>query len=70
MGYVQTLEKLRQTLRKFARHLVPAGIVVLEPWCSPRAWKTGSVPAVFVDEPELKIARINISARKRWQQRS
>jgi hypothetical protein len=44
-----------------ARHLVPGGVLVIEPWFTPDAWHAPSVHALFIDKPELKIARVNTS---------
>jgi hypothetical protein len=42
------------------KHLKPGGVLIVEPWLTPRAVKRGHVGAVFVNQPRLKIARINI----------
>jgi len=64
IGYVRTAERLRSAIGSMARHLEPGGLLVVEPWLTPEAWQDGHVGAVFVDEPELKIARINAAERK------
>lgn len=64
IGYVKTEERLRSAIAAFARHLEPGGVVVVEPWLTPDVWQDGHVGAVFVDEPELKIARMNIAERR------
>lgn len=61
IGYVETLPCLRQTLRTIAIHLRSGGVVMIEPWFGPGILETGTVHAVFVDEPGMKIARININ---------
>jgi ubiquinone/menaquinone biosynthesis C-methylase UbiE len=61
IGYVKTLENLSRAVACMARHLTPGGIMVIEPWFTPSVWRPGTVHAIFVDEPELKIARINSS---------
>lgn len=35
IGYVLTPERLEQTLATFAAHLVPGGVVVIDPWFEP-----------------------------------
>ncbi|OGF56314.1 MAG: hypothetical protein A2Z21_03975 [Candidatus Fraserbacteria bacterium RBG_16_55_9] len=65
IGYAKTVGNLRKTVKTFARHLKPGGVAIIEPWFTPEAWRPGSVHATFVDQQELKIARINISERKR-----
>ena len=64
IGYVKTEERLEQAVASMARHLEPSGVLVVEPWLSPEAWNDRHVGAVFVDEPELKLARINIPQRE------
>ena len=64
IGYVRTIRLLNQTLTVIARHLVPGGVLIVEPWLSPEDWKTGKIHGLFVDQPDLKIARMNNSTRK------
>ena len=64
IGYVRTAERLRSAVSSMARHLEPGGVLVVEPWLSPEAWADRHVGAVFVDEPELKIARMNVGERE------
>ncbi len=62
IGYVRTQERLRSAIAAMAKHLEPRGVLIVEPWFEPHAWRGPSGPyAVFVDEPELKVARVNIS---------
>ena len=62
IGYVKTLERLSRAVTCMARHLKAGGILVIEPWFTPEAWRPGTVHAIFVDEPALKIARVNTSS--------
>jgi SAM-dependent methyltransferase len=64
IGYVRTEERLRSALGSMARHLEPGGVLVVEPWLAPADWRDRHVGAVFVDEPELKIARMNNAQRE------
>ena len=61
IGYLKTITQMRQALACMVSHLRPGGLLLIEPWFSPDAWKVGSVHGLFIDEPELKIARINTS---------
>ncbi len=61
IGYVQTLEKLRSAVDCMARHVAPGGVLVVEPWFTPETWHPGTVHGLFVDEPDLKIARVSTS---------
>jgi ubiquinone/menaquinone biosynthesis C-methylase UbiE len=61
IGYVRTLPKLQQAIGNMAGHVRPGGLLVIEPWFTPEDFLPGSVHATFVDQPDLKIARMNIS---------
>ncbi len=60
IGYVKKVSRLYQTLQTIRRHLLPGGVVIIEPWLTPEKFKPGHIGAVFVNEPGLKIARMNI----------
>ena len=61
IGYVKTVDRLKQAVVCMARHLAPGGTLVIEPWFTPADWHPGTVHALLVDEPELKIARVSTS---------
>ena len=59
IGYMLAVEELEASVAAMARHLEPGGVLLVEPWLTPEAVVTPHVGAVFVDQPELKIARVN-----------
>lgn len=61
IGYLKTLEQVARAVACMVRHLAPGGLLIIEPWFTPGAWRPGTVHALFIDEPELKIARVNTS---------
>lgn len=61
VGYTKTVDKLNQTIQNFARHLLPGGVMLIEPWLMPGQFIPKNIGARFVDLPELKIARLNHS---------
>ena len=61
IGYMRTVERLNRAVANMARHLEPCGLLAIEPWFSPEQWKPGKVHALLVDEPDLKVARMNLS---------
>jgi len=63
IGYVKTVDRLRGTIHNLTNHLHPGGVLVIEPWLRPEDYQAGGVHALFVDEADLKIARMNISKR-------
>ena len=64
IGYMTTLDDLARSIRNMAGHLEPGGMLLVEPWIQPDQWVDGRVHALFIDEPELKLARINTSASR------
>jgi ubiquinone/menaquinone biosynthesis C-methylase UbiE len=63
IAYVPNAGRLDQTLQTFVRHLQPGGVAIVQPGVSPAKWIDGGVYARFVDEPDLKVARMNVSRR-------
>lgn len=64
IGYARTVDRLNRAVGNMAQHLQPGGVLIIEPWILPEDWTDHHVGALFVDEPELKIARINHSRRE------
>jgi SAM-dependent methyltransferase len=63
IGYATTVEGLTSTVAAMAHHLQPLGVLIIEPWLTPEQWVVDR-PALFtVDQPDLKIARMNVSGR-------
>lgn len=63
IAYAPNLQRLDQTLATMARHLKPGGVVIVEPWVRPANWQDGKVYGLFVDQPDLKVARMSVSRR-------
>lgn len=61
IGYVKTVEALNQSITAMAKHTVPGGLVIVEPWLMPDTFKPGHIGMITVDDPTLKISRINLS---------
>ena len=59
IGYVVTRERLAAACAALARHVAPGGLLLVEPWLTPDVFVPHHVGAVFVDEPALKVARMN-----------
>jgi SAM-dependent methyltransferase len=58
IGYVRTEERLRRTVAHFARHLLPGGVLVVEPWLTPEVFTPGHMRLDAHDTERLKVARI------------
>lgn len=60
-AYARVPARLDATLARIAAHLAPGGIAIVEPSVSFAHFRPGIVDGVFVDEPNLKIARASVS---------
>lgn len=56
IGYVRTVERMREAVAVMARHLEPGGVLIIEPWFTPESFWTHTITMNVVDEPDLKIA--------------
>lgn len=61
IGYMQSGEELQAALRRFAAHLLPGGVLVLEPWFSPEAWQAGTVHHDTAEENGHVVMRLSYS---------
>ncbi len=64
IGYARTVDGLQRTLRAFAEHTAPGGVVVVHGWLRPEQWRPGHLAADLVDEPEIKLARLSRSEQE------
>jgi SAM-dependent methyltransferase len=64
IGYVKTVGRLGQAMRTFARHLLPGGVAVVEPWLTPDAFIPGNVRVDTPEGPGLKVARMTHSGMR------
>lgn len=63
IGYVKTYSNLAKTWKNFADHLNPGGVIIVEPWFTPEAYKVGLPYMTTYDGEEVKIARLNVSEK-------
>jgi len=64
IGYVRTKSRLQRAARTMSRHLLPGGVLLVEPWFSPRRWKPGRSFVLKIDKPSLKIVRMSHSGQR------
>jgi SAM-dependent methyltransferase len=62
IGYAKTAPRMRQAIQTMAGHLIPGGVLIVEPWFSPAQWEDGRLAAELIDDPALKIARMLVSS--------
>ena len=63
IGHLKTVEELETTIANFSRHLVPGGVVLIEPWIMPEAYRPGNVGRNEVTTSERKITRVSRTTR-------
>jgi ubiquinone/menaquinone biosynthesis C-methylase UbiE len=64
IGYAKTVPRLQQAIATMARRLYPGGVLIVEPFFTPDAWVPGRPAAIYVDRPDLKLARMSVSAQE------
>lgn len=64
IGYMTTLEDLASAVANMRDHLVPGGVLVVEPWFQPADWHDGLVFSEAAKEGDLAVARVSRS----WQE--
>jgi SAM-dependent methyltransferase len=61
IGHMTRYTDMCEAIITMASHLRPSGVLFIEPWLEPDAFRPGTVHAYLVDTPEMKIAHINVS---------
>lgn len=64
IGYVKTKSRLQKAIKTMHRHLLPGGVLLVEPWFAPEQWKPGGVFTIHVDKPDLRIVRMSHGGRR------
>lgn len=64
IGYVGGVQDMRDAVRSMARHLVPGGIMVVEPWWFPEQFLDGYVAGDLAQDEDRTVARISHSTRQ------
>ena len=61
IGYVQTVERMAKAIDTMAHHLAPGGVLIVEPWLRRDDYKVGHISSDFIEQPDLRIARMCVS---------
>lgn len=61
--YMRTADRMDRAIANMARHLEAGGVLIVEPFIRPEDWKEGLLGADFVDQPDLKVARMSWNTR-------
>ena len=63
IGYARDVDELCVTVRAMASHLVPGGVLVIDPWWSPDTFLDGHVAHDMVRDDTRTVVRVSHSAR-------
>lgn len=61
IGYLQTQEALDEAIANFARHTVPGGVVIIEPWLKPENFTSGHISVESGSNEHLWVQRMGYS---------
>jgi len=64
IGYVKTKAKLQKTVKTMSRHLLPGGVLLIEPWFNVEQWTLRRVSLLRVEKPDLKIIRMGYGSKR------
>ncbi|HLO15491.1 MAG TPA: class I SAM-dependent methyltransferase [Anaerolineales bacterium] len=64
IGYVKTKSRLQKAIKNMSKHLLPGGVLLVEPWFTPEQWHPGRASMTQVNKPDLKIVRMSYSRQR------
>jgi ubiquinone/menaquinone biosynthesis C-methylase UbiE len=64
IGYVRTKSRLRKASSTMSKHLLPGGVLLVEPWFTPEQWQPGRASMTQVNKPDLKVVRMSYSGQR------
>jgi ubiquinone/menaquinone biosynthesis C-methylase UbiE len=64
IGYARTKVRLQKAIKNMAEHLLPGGVLLVEPWFSKEQWMVGRIHLVTVNHNDLKIIRMSRGSRR------
>jgi dTDP-3-amino-3,4,6-trideoxy-alpha-D-glucopyranose N,N-dimethyltransferase len=65
IGYVKTKPRLQKAIKTMSGHLLPGGVLLVEPWFTPKQWNPRRAFMTQVNKPDLKIVRMSYSGQRR-----
>ena len=64
IGHVKTKSRLQRAVKNMAEHLLPGGVLLVEPWFTPAQWHPGRVGVLQVNKDDSKIVRMSLSLQR------
>jgi ubiquinone/menaquinone biosynthesis C-methylase UbiE len=63
VGYLRSEADVLRAFRTFARHLMPGGVVLVEPWVAPSDFRPGHIALDVYQDASTKVVRAGASRR-------
>jgi SAM-dependent methyltransferase len=64
IGYLLSESDTVAAMMRFRAHLAPGGVLMVEPFLEPQAFRAGTQHMLVADRPEFKICRMNVSRQE------
>lgn len=64
ISYVKNYSSLNRAIASFSKHLKAGGVLIVEPFIIKEGYKPRRPHANFVNEPDVKICRMNVSQKR------
>ncbi len=65
IGYLRSRAELERTLSGFSGHLAVGGVVIVEPFLTPEAWRTPYLSTETQSSGDTRVLRMSLSSRRR-----
>jgi SAM-dependent methyltransferase len=64
IGHAITRDGLQAAATTLLRHVTDDGLLLLEPWIFPQAYKPGGIHSIYAKTDDLHVARMNVARRE------
>ena len=61
IGYTKTVENMNRATSNMASHVLPGGILVIEPWITPESWIVGKAGSSTAETDDFIVTRMMIA---------
>lgn len=61
IGYTKTVEHMERAVASMASHVLPGGILIVEPWITPESWILGKISSDTVETGESIVTRMTVA---------
>lgn len=61
IGYAKTVQRMDRAMANMASHVLPGGMLVIEPWITPESWIVGEARSSTVETDEFIVTRMMVA---------